>query len=245
VGIAAVDVIFRCTSTLAIIVEASNTPDESPFAKDEAARKTRLLLRLLERSPDGFVVCDPEGHILSANRAFLDFVQVAHEELALGRSLDEWLARRDTDLQNLVDALKGHGAVHLLAATLRGELGATSAVEVSGVSLADADPPCIGLVIRRFERHLPGATQAPHDFPRSARHLIERVGQAPLREIVRDVTDLTERICIESALRVAHDNRAWAAEILGLSRQGLYAKLHRYGLSYADGAAARDREIAV
>ena len=32
------------------------------------------------------------------------------------------------------------------------------------------------------------------------------------------------------ALELTNDNRASAAELLGLSRQSLYAKLHRYGL---------------
>jgi hypothetical protein len=35
--------------------------------------------------------------------------------------------------------------------------------------------------------------------------------------------DLIERLCIEAALRITHDNRASAAEMLGLSRQGFYA----------------------
>jgi len=34
---------------------------------------------------------------------------------------------------------------------------------------------------------------------------------------------------IEAALQITGDNRATAAEMLGLSRQSLYAKLRRYG----------------
>ena len=41
---------------------------------------------------------------------------------------------------------------------------------------------------------------------------------------------MIERLCIEAALSYTSDNRASAAEILGLSRQSLYSKLHRYGL---------------
>jgi DNA-binding NtrC family response regulator len=37
-------------------------------------------------------------------------------------------------------------------------------------------------------------------------------------------------MCIEAALQLTKDNRASAAEILGLSRQGLYIKLRRYGI---------------
>ncbi len=51
-----------------------------------------------------------------------------------------------------------------------------------------------------------------------------------LKEIVRESTDLIERLCIEAALTYTSDNRASAAEILGVSRQSLYSKLHRHGL---------------
>jgi DNA-binding NtrC family response regulator len=51
-----------------------------------------------------------------------------------------------------------------------------------------------------------------------------------LKDIVRESTDLIEQLCIEAALSYTSDNRASAAEILGLSRQSLYSKLHRYGL---------------
>jgi DNA-binding NtrC family response regulator len=43
-------------------------------------------------------------------------------------------------------------------------------------------------------------------------------------------TDLIERLCIEAALELTRNNRASAAEMLGLSRQSLYVKLRRYGL---------------
>jgi DNA-binding NtrC family response regulator len=52
----------------------------------------------------------------------------------------------------------------------------------------------------------------------------------PLKDIVRESTDLIERLCIEAALAYTSDNRASAAEILGVSRQSLYSKLHRHRL---------------
>jgi DNA-binding NtrC family response regulator len=66
--------------------------------------------------------------------------------------------------------------------------------------------------------------------PRSVEQLTELVGRVSLKEIVRESTDLIERLCIEAALTYTSDNRASAAEILGLSRQSLYSKLHRHGL---------------
>ena len=59
---------------------------------------------------------------------------------------------------------------------------------------------------------------------------IERDELERLLDIVRESTDLIERLCIEAALTYTEDNRASAAEILGVSRQSLYSKLNRYGL---------------
>jgi DNA-binding NtrC family response regulator len=42
---------------------------------------------------------------------------------------------------------------------------------------------------------------------------------------------MIEKMCIQSALELTQNNRASAAEMLGLSRQSLYVKLHRYGMT--------------
>jgi DNA-binding NtrC family response regulator len=68
------------------------------------------------------------------------------------------------------------------------------------------------------------------ELPRSAKQLTELVGRVPLKNLVRESTDLIEKLCIEAALDLVDNNRASAAEMLGLSRQGLYVKLRRYGL---------------
>ncbi len=60
--------------------------------------------------------------------------------------------------------------------------------------------------------------------------MTELVGRVPLKDIVRDTTDLIEQLCIEAALELTHDNRASAAEMLGLSRQSLYVKLRRFNI---------------
>jgi DNA-binding NtrC family response regulator len=68
------------------------------------------------------------------------------------------------------------------------------------------------------------------ELPRSVEQLSHLVGRVTLKELVREATDLVERLCIEAALELTGNNRASAAEVLGLSRQSLYSKLHRYGL---------------
>jgi DNA-binding NtrC family response regulator len=57
------------------------------------------------------------------------------------------------------------------------------------------------------------------------------IGRVPLRDLVREATDVIEKLSIEAALELTGDNRASAAEMLGLSRQSLYVKLRRFGLA--------------
>ena len=70
--------------------------------------------------------------------------------------------------------------------------------------------------------------------PKSIQHLTELVGRVPLKEVIRESSDIIERLCIEAALELTGDNRASAAEMLGLSRQSLYVKLRRHGLMNSD-----------
>ena len=131
--------------------------------------------------------------------------------------------------------LREHGAVRMFATVLRGEQGTTTDVEISAVSVPDGDVPCLGFVIRNVARRAAPPPAAAGALPRSAEQLTELVGRVPLKDLVRETTDLIERLCIEAALDLTGDNRASAAEMLGLSRQSLYVKLRRYGLGDLDG----------
>ena len=68
------------------------------------------------------------------------------------------------------------------------------------------------------------------------RALSVQVGRTPLGTLVRDTTGLLERHCIQAALEMASGKRTQAAELLGLSRQSLYAKLERYGIEQDEAA---------
>ncbi len=196
------------------------------------------LVKLVETAPDAFVATDLTGNILSANAAFVELAQLASEDQARGESLERWLGRPGVDLDVLIANLRQHGTVRLFATTLCGEHGATAEVEISAVSAASGDQPCFGFTIRNVGRRLAKETGVVQEVPRSVGQLTELVGRVPLRDIVRETTDLIERLCIEAALELTSDNRASAAELLGLSRQSLYVKLHRYGL----GDLASDKE---
>ncbi len=191
------------------------------------------LLRLIESAPDAFVVTDIEGLILTANQAFIDLAQLATESQVRQQSLERWLGRTGVDLNVLITNLRQRGAVRLFATVIRGEYGTTSEVEISGVAVTDGDQPCLGFTIRDVSRRLVSearTTGAGREMPRSVGQMTELVGRVPLKDIVRDTTDLIEQLCIEAALELTHDNRASAAEMLGLSRQSLYVKLRRFNI---------------
>lgn len=205
-------------------------PTETDATAAVVPKMKAKLLQLVESAPDGFIVTGLDGRIITANTAFLDMAQLATEEQARGESLDRWLGRPGVDLNVLIANLRQHGSVRLFATNLRGEYGATSEIEVSAVAVASGEQPCFGFTIRNVGRRPSPDVRAGRELPRSVEQLTELVGRVPLKDLVRETTDVIERLCIEAALELTGDNRASAAEILGLSRQSLYVKLRRYGL---------------
>jgi transcriptional regulator PpsR len=213
-------------------------PREDQAAHAAGRSLEARLLEVVEQAPDGMVITDPAGRILRANAAFLELAQLVTAEQAQGESLERWLARAAVDLNVLLTNLRQHGSVRLFATTFRGEYGATAEVEISAVAVPGGEEPCLGFVIRNVGRRLPAQPRAARELPRSVEQLTELVGRVPLKELVRETTDVIERLCIEAALELSGDNRASAADMLGLSRQSLYVKLRRYGLG--DLASATD-----
>ncbi len=207
------------------------TPVDSEGRTQQAPGSRSQLARMVEKAPDGVVLTGQDGRILSANSAFLDLAQLSNEDQARGESLDRWLGRPGVDLNVLIANLRQHGAVRLFATTVRAELGASSEVEISAVAIPNGDQPSFGFIIRNVDRRVSADGGGERALPSSIEHLTELVGRVPLKEVVRESTDMIERLCIEAALELTGDNRASAAELLGLSRQSLYVKLRRYGLS--------------
>ncbi len=200
------------------------------------------VLEIVASAPEGFVVTNLEGRILFANRAFLDLVQLATEEQSRNEPLERWLGRPGVDFNLLTAQLREHGALRLFATQLRGEYGSTSDVEICAVSVVDGEEPCFGFTIRDVGQRVIFDRQVSRDKPRSVEQLTELVGRVPLKDLVRESTDMIEKLCIEAALEITGDNRASAAEILGLSRQSLYAKLRRYGLGELASAESEQSE---
>ena len=188
------------------------------------------LLKVIEVVPDAFVITDSSARILTANASFLDMAQLTSEDQARGEPLDRWLGQQGVELEVLLSNLRARGAVRLFATTLRGDLGAQSEVEISAVAVMNGGEACFGFAIRDIGPRFRPPARVAGGTTRSVEQLTELIGRVPLKDLVREATDAIERLCIEAALELTGDNRASAAEMLGLSRQSLYVKLRRYGL---------------
>lgn len=185
---------------------------------------------VMRHAPDAMVLTDSEGRIRTANQTFLDLAQLASEEQIVGRSVDRWLGRSGVDLNVLLSNLRDHGAVRLFATKLRSEFGTSTDVEISAAEYEEEDGGGFAFFIRDVGRRLSSDADANAALPRSVEQITQQVGRVPLKDLVRQSTDMVEKLCIETALDLTGDNRASAAELLGVSRQGLYAKLNRYNL---------------
>lgn len=196
------------------------------------------VVKIIQDMPEAFVVTDLDRRILTVNSAFLDSAQLGSEEQARGEPLDRWLGRAGVDVSVLFNSLAENGAVRQFQTVMRGQFGTVEDVEVSGVSAADSNPPCYGFSIRRMNRRAVEADHSKRSLLRSVDEMTKLVGKVPLKDLVRETTDIIERLCIEAALQLNGNNRANAADMLGLSRQSLYVKLHRYGIEDKSGPSA-------
>ncbi|HJL15013.1 MAG TPA: transcriptional regulator PpsR [Sandaracinaceae bacterium LLY-WYZ-13_1] len=194
--------------------------------------RSSRLLEALESIPDGFVVTDEELRVLSANAAFIELVQRGTEAQVVGQPLARWVGRPNVDLNIIQANLRERGVVREFATVVRSEFELEQEAVLTAVSVSDGEAPCIGFSIRSVASRVarPAATGATF-LPRSAERLRGLVGRVSLKEIVKESTDLIERLCIEAALDVSNNNRAAAAQLLGLSRQSLYSKLRRHGIA--------------
>jgi transcriptional regulator PpsR len=204
--------------------------DQSPAPMDAGPP----LQTVIERMPDAFLVTDEALNILTANGAFLDLARIGAKEQAIGQSLTRFLGRAGLDRNILVDTLRAHGSVRNFSTLLRNQYDGQEDVEVSAV-LVPGPEAYFGFTIRTVSRRRNEGPQGVPELRRSVEQLTELVGRVTLKELVRETTDLVERLCIEAALELTKDNRASAADILGLSRQSLYSKLHRFKLGNLTG----------
>ncbi len=208
---------------------------ESPEAEASAPRETlNNLERLFNEGVDGMVFLDGDGIIIAANDSFMKLTDSGNISQVRGRSFADFLARGSMDLRVMLDNTRRAGQLRLYATRLINEFSGQLAVEVSTTYLNDRPKPAFGLILRDASRsellRRPGFSGGDDGL----RSVMELVGSSSLKDIVAETADVVEKICIQTAVDLTRNNRAAAAEMLGVSRQSLYVKLRKFGMLSKD-----------
>ena len=188
-----------------------------------------LFAEAMAVSPDGLVLTDRAGQIQSVNSEFMAMLGATTPAQLQGQAFERLLVRGGVDWGVLHTHLRQKAAVKSFATELHAMSGLSLAVEISAVTLSDKESS-YAFYVRDVSRRRQEETPAATSMAGSVAELAHLVGRMPMKDIVSETAEMIERMCIQSALQLTHNNRASAAEMLGLSRQSLYVKLRRFGM---------------
>jgi transcriptional regulator PpsR len=195
------------------------------------------MLNAIQFSTDAFVITDLEGKIITSNQTFLEMTQVEKASDLQDEPIDNWLGRASIDLRVILNNLKDKNSIkHYITSIVPHGNASGMEVEVSAVKVVNDLESYIGFSIRHIGQRLSQRSQATSDLKQTATKLTELVGRVPLKDIVSETTDMIEKMCIMSALELTMNNRVSASEMLGLSRQSLYIKMRRFGITDPSGS---------
>lgn len=218
---AAGEMIMLCR--LAAVEEEDTTRPESAHG----------ILALFEASSDAIVLTDSNGVIRDANEGFLILADATQQRDVQGHSLADFLVRGSVDLKLILDNTRKTGRMRGYATQIQSILGIRASVDISSARLRGrSSDPGLGLIIRDVmpRESSPPVAVSGVVSDDAMRNVMDLVGSASLKELVSATSDVIEKMCIETAVRLTNNNRVAAAEMLGLSRQSLYVKLRKYGI---------------
>lgn len=218
---------YRENGVTNLIVSAWPGGDAQEGRRPQEERRTDRTPDLRDL-PEPAVQTSDQGQVLGANTLFLDLVHAPSLAQVTGRNLSAWFPKSALDLHVLYSRLTEEAMVRGFATTLTDNLSGDRPVLISARRNPETALSQVIFIAQpgggeRLAIPTPGV-------PEHADGFANLVGRVPLKELVRESLEVIEKICIEAALDQTNNNRASAAEMLGLSRQSLYIKLRRHGL---------------
>jgi transcriptional regulator PpsR len=188
------------------------------------------LVSFFHKGVDSIVFVNMSGQILSANEAFVSVANVTHAQTLSGRSMSDFFSRGSVDLNVILESARRNGKMRLYSTKILNEHGDERPVEISTTQIRTKLEPICVLVMRNARRVEGISTPTSQMSEEEVNSVVELIGSQSLKDVVARSTDVVEKMCIETAIRMTSNNRVAAAEMLGLSRQSLYVKLRKYNL---------------
>ena len=214
--------LFREDRISYLLLQLSSQESNATWFANASERK---VLALVEQMPDAFVITTSARQIVCCNDAFLDTFNITNTSEAIGQQLDIYFDRPNVDCNVLIANVREHNIVRRFATVMRSPHGQKENVEIAATQLEYDEETVLGFWIRPVSNMAMGADVQQENVSRSNEQISNLVGHMPLKDIVRETTEMIEKLCIETALELTQNNRASAAQMLGVSRQSLYAKL--------------------
>lgn len=225
---------FRAAGELGMVCRLYPVGGEGTSNSDIA----QSLNALFTGASDAIAIIDGKGVIREVNDAFLVLADAAQLRDVTGKTFSKFLVRGEVDLRLLIEGAMREGGMRSYTTQFKSIVGTRASVDMSATYLRPGTTDLgIGLIIRDIGDSGTTSDDGPQSVVSEAalQNVMDLVGTASLKELVSATSDVIERMCIDTALQMTKNNRAAAAEMLGLSRQSLYVKLRKYGMLSADG----------
>ncbi|WP_299850005.1 transcriptional regulator PpsR [uncultured Roseovarius sp.] len=224
---------FRAAGDLFLLCRLAPVEDADAAGPEMA----QSLAALFTEASDAIVLTDSKGLIRDANEAFLILTDAAQNRDVRNKSLGDFLVRGGVDLKLILETTVKKGRLRSYGTQILSAVGTRANVDISSARLRRRDGDLgFGLIIRdTTPREVVETDSGASVMSEEAmQNVMDLVGTASLKTLVSATSDVIEKMCIETAIKLTSNNRAAAAEMLGLSRQSLYVKLRKHGLLKTD-----------
>jgi transcriptional regulator PpsR len=222
--------IFRAENEICIIVRLQKENE----VKVKENELNNILNKFYDNTRYGIVFTDSIGTIKYVNDSFISLCKIENQQLLIERPFSDFLARGIIDMKVLIEATLENGSTMPFKTQLISNYDIKTEIEITSTktSINFVDYICF-LISHRPNESEPETENNINEnvvSEKATKKIMKLVGSAPLKDLVADTSDIVEKICIETALKMTKNNRVATAEMLNLSRQSLYVKLRKYNL---------------
>ena len=222
--------IFRAENEVCIIVRLQKENE----VKVKENELNNILSKFYDNTRYGIVFTDSIGTIKHVNDSFISLCKIENQQLLIERPFSDFLARGIIDMKVLIEATLENGSTMPFKTQLISNYDIKTEIEITSTktSINFVDYICF-LISHRPNESEPETENNINEnvvSEKATKKIMKLVGSAPLKDLVADTSDIVEKICIETALKMTKNNRVATAEMLNLSRQSLYVKLRKYNL---------------